>query len=315
MLTATVPDKRALDDLMAIGLLPDGVRVGIWDVGDPDATPEGVEPGEIELVVMPHYSQGPGTYLRLRTLPGLRVVQLPSAGFEHALPHLPSGVAVCNGAGVHDAETAELGVGLLLASLRGIDEAARDMADGLWQPRYRSSLADRRVMVVGYGNIGTALAARLRPFEVDVVPVARSRREVDGVLVHAMTELPELLPTVDAVVLIVPLTAETSSLAGVDFLSRMRDGAVLVNVGRGKVVDTDALVAEVSSGRLRAALDVTDPEPLPSDHPLWHLPGVLITPHVGGMTSATFPRMAALTRRQLAELAAGGEPVNVVATT
>ncbi len=129
---------------------------------------------------------------------------------------------------------------------------------------------------------------------------------------HAMGELPDLLPTVDAVVVIVPLTPSTAGLVDAQFLAALPDGALLVNMARGKVVDTDALLAELGSGRLRAALDVTDPEPLPADHPLWDAPNLVITPHVGGFTDATDPRFAALLRRQLTELAAGREPINVV---
>ena len=235
--------------------------------------------------------------------------------YKRQLPHVPPGVIVCNARGVHDAGTAELAIGLVLASQRGIDVAVRDQLDGRWAGKTLESLADRRVMVLGYGSIGTAIARRLAPFEVELVAVARTPRVQDGVVVRGMAEVPELLPTVDVVILIAPLTEETSGLVDATFLARMRDGALLVNMARGKIVDTDALLAEVTTGRLRAALDVTEPEPLPADHPLWHAPGVIITPHVAGNTRATDPRLIRLLRKQIARLEKGDRLLNVIPRT
>jgi phosphoglycerate dehydrogenase-like enzyme len=164
------------------------------------------------------------------------------------------------------------------------------------------------VLLVGYGAIGEAIEARLRPFEVEVVRVARRGR--DGV--HPIAELPRLLPDADVVILIVPLTAETRGLVDADFLARMKDGALLVNVARGPVVDTDALLAELTSGRLSAAVDVTDPEPLPADHPLWDAPNLLVSPHVGGASSAMWPRAHRLVRDQLHRFADGEPLANVM---
>lgn len=308
----TVAHDEVLDALVAAGV-PDGARVVRWDVAGPLAgSGSPVAPEDVDVVVVPNYGASPTLLARLSDLPRLAVVQLPSAGYEHALPYVRDEVTVCNGRGVHDAGTAELAVALLLASQRGIDDAVRDAADGRWAPRLRSSLADRRVMVLGYGSIGAAVASRLRAFEVDVVPVASRARTDGSVRVHGIEEVHALLPGVDAVVVVLPLTGPTERLVDARFLGAMPDGALLVNVGRGRVVDTDALLAEVSAGRLRAALDVTDPEPLPVDHPLWHAPGVIVTPHVGGYTDATTPRLADLLRRQLAELVAGRPPLNVV---
>lgn len=263
---------------------------------------------EAEFFV-PLYIVSEDNFRLMRRMPRLRVCQLLTAGYEVALPHLPAGVTLCNAAGVHDASTAELAVGLILASLRGLDDAARDMTAGRWDHRTRPALADRRVLVVGAGGIGRALAARLAPFETSVQLVGRTAR--DGV--QGIDSLPELLAEADVVVLAVPLDPTTERLVDAGFLARMRDGALLVNVARGRVVDTDALLAEVASGRLRAALDVTDPEPLPPDHPLWRAPGVLISPHVGGDTSAFVPRARRLVTAQLARWAAGEELHHVVA--
>ncbi|MBI1352189.1 MAG: dihydrofolate reductase [Actinomycetales bacterium] len=242
-------------------------------------------------------------------MPNLKVVQLLTAGYENALRFLPAGVTLCNAGGVHDASTAELAVGLAIASLRGLDEFARAMPQGTWLHARREALADKRVVVVGAGGIGRAVQARLEPFEVDVALVGRTARPG----VHATTELLALLPVADIVILAVPLTEDTRGMVGTEFLAHMADGALLVNVSRGPVVDTEALVEQVATGRLRAALDVTDPEPLPPDHPLWGLPGVLISPHVGGNTSAFLPRARGLVAEQLRRFATGEPLASVVA--
>ncbi|WNB84778.1 2-hydroxyacid dehydrogenase [Cellulomonas sp. ATA003] len=291
--------------------MPDGVRLVVWD-GRTDL-PADVA-AEVDVVVVPH-DAGRGVLSRLRDLPQLTAVQIPSAGFEHVLRHLPPDVVLCNGRGVHDDETAELALALVLASLRGLDDYVRAQDRREWAPRTRPSLADRRAVVVGYGAIGGAVARRLEAFAVDVVRVATTARDDDGVPVHGIDELPDLLPGADVVILTVPLTDSTRGMVDAAFLARMPDGALLVNVARGKVVDTAALLAELTTGRLRAALDVTDPEPLPSEHPLWDAPGLILTPHEGGNTTATPRRMVALIQTQLDRLAAGDEPANVVART
>jgi phosphoglycerate dehydrogenase-like enzyme len=257
---------------------------------------------------VPRY-MGPVEDLELMaSMPRLQVVQLLTAGFENALPHLPEGVTLCNAAGVHDASTAELALALMLASLRGLDEFARAMPEGIWASSRRSALADRRVIVLGAGGVGQAIARRLAPFETDVVMVGRTARES----VFGIDELPGLLPDADIVVLAIPLTPQTRSLVDDGFLAGMADGALLVNVARGAVVDTDALVRAVSTGRIRAALDVTDPEPLPPSHPLWRLPGVLISPHVGGNSTAFLPRARRLVAEQLSSWVAGEQLRHVV---
>lgn len=241
-------------------------------------------------------------------MPHLEVVQLLTAGFETARGYLPPGVTLCNAGGVHDASTAELAVGLILTSLRGIDDFVRTMPTGGWLHARREALADKRILIVGAGGVAQALRSRLLPFEVDVEMVGRSGRPG----VHAAAALPDLLGTADVVVLAVPLDDSTRGLVDTSFLARMRDGSLLVNVARGPVVDTDALVAAVASGRVRAALDVTEPEPLPLGHPLWTLPGVLISPHVGGNTSAFLPRARRLVADQLARFAEGRPLQSVV---
>lgn len=241
-------------------------------------------------------------------MPNLEVVQLLTVGFETALAYVPDHVILCNAVGVHDASTAELAVALLLASLRGIDDFARAMPNGEWIHDTRTSLADRQVVVIGAGGVGQAIANRLIPFEAKVTLVASSQRPG----VFAISELHSLLPEADIVILAVPLNASTTGLVDDSFLSQMRDGALLVNVARGGVVDTQALVQHTQRGRIRAALDVTDPEPLPLEHPLWRIPGVLISPHVGGDTSAFLPRARALVEKQISRWHRGEPLAHVV---
>jgi len=244
---------------------------------------------------VPEYMGPRDTLELIADMPNLEVVQLLTVGFDSALEYVPDHVILCNAVGVHDASTAELALALVLASLRGIDDFARAMPQGDWIHDRRPSLADRRVVIVGAGGVGQAIANRLVPFEAEVTLVARSQRP--GVV--AISELPSLLPEVDIVILALPLDACTTGLVDDSFLSRMRDGALLVNVARGGVVDTQALIQHAQQGRIRAALDVTDPEPLPPEHALWRIPGVLISPHVGGDTSAFLPRARALVEKQI----------------
>ncbi|MFD5880635.1 2-hydroxyacid dehydrogenase, partial [Streptomyces yangpuensis] len=242
----------------------------------------------------------------------VRVVQTLTAGIDHmlgGLADLRPGVRLCNAVGVHTASTAELALALTLASLRGIPGMVRGQDREEWRSGFYDALADKSVLIIGYGSIGSAIEDRLVPFECERIErVARSARTTERGPVHAIAELPRLLPQADVVILVTPLTEATRGLVGAGFLARMKDGALLVNVSRGPVVDTKSLLAEVESGRLRAALDVTDPEPLPAGHPLWHAPNVLITPHVGGSSSAFEPRAKRLLVRQLTRFAAG-EPV------
>jgi phosphoglycerate dehydrogenase-like enzyme len=292
------------------GLAPD-VAPGAttWELGEP--RPPDAVLDDVEWFVPP-YTAAREDLEMLSRMPRLRVVQTLTAGVDHVLPALPPDVTLCNAAGVHDASTAELAVGLTLASLRHLDEFARAMPEGRWAYDRHEALADKRVLLVGFGSIGRAIARRLAGFECEVVAVARSARTVDGVAVHAVEELPGLLPTADVVILVVPLTEATRGLVDAALLAHLPSGALLVNVSRGPVVVTDALLAECASGRLRAALDVTDPEPLPPDHRLWRTPGVLVSPHVGGNTSAFLPRARKLVAAQLTRWRTGSPLTNVV---
>ncbi len=268
---------------------------------------------EISFVVPPYMTSC--RWERLGLLPRLRVVQLLSAGYDNVVSAIPVGVKLANASGVHDASTAELAITLALSALRGIPDFVAAQGRSQWLPaKSRPSMADRKVLILGYGGIGTAIARRLSGFEASVTAVASRARAGDGLVdrVHGVDELPSLLPEHDVVIVIVPLSDATTGLVGPGFLASMPDGALLVNVSRGKVVDTQALFEATSSGRIMAALDVTDPEPLPADHPLWQAPGVLISPHVGGVTSAFVPRAVALLREQLAAFAQERPVRNVV---
>lgn len=282
----------------------DGVEYVVWDgTGDPPRA------DEIEVCV-PDYRTTARTMRELGRMPALRVVQTQLAGYDGQLELLPEGVVLANASGVHDDATAEHAVGLALAVLRGIPEAVR--AHGRWTNLWdRRSLADSRVLVLGYGSIGRAVAERLVPMRAEVTAVASRPREDDLVgTVHAVDDLPGLLGDQHVVIVLLPLSDATRGFVDEAVLAALPDGAVVVNVARGGVLDNDAVLRH--AGRLRFALDVTDPEPLPDGHPLWSAPGVLITPHVAGGTTAMLPRVATLVRGQLERLVDGRPLRNVV---
>jgi phosphoglycerate dehydrogenase-like enzyme len=244
----------------------------------------------------------------LEALPGLRLVQLLSAGAERFVGRLPEGVVLCNARGAHTPATAEWVMTAMLAAQRGIPGFVREQDAARWAFRVERSLVGARVLVVGAGDIARAVGRMLSGFGVELTYVARTAR--DGV--HGTAELPELLPHADVVVLLVPVTEETVGLVDAGFLAAMADDALLVNAARGVVVDTDALLAELTAGRLRAALDVTEPEPLPDGHPLWSAPGLLLTPHVAGAVPDTDERAATAVTEQLRRVLAGEPLVDVV---
>ena len=244
----------------------------------------------------------------VRALPELRLVQLVTAGAERFIGRLPEGVVLCNARGAHTPSTAEWVMTATLAAQRGIPFFTREQDAERWTFCRQHTLFGARVLVIGAGDIGRAIGRMLDGFGVEVEFVARSAR--DGV--HATSELPSLLPQADVVILVVPVTPETTGMVDAAFLAAMKDDALLVNAARGVVVDTDALLAELTGGRLRAALDVTEPEPLPAGHPLWTAPGLLLTPHVGGEIPGTVERGAASVAAQLRRVLAGQPLEDVV---
>ncbi|GAA0721407.1 2-hydroxyacid dehydrogenase [Dactylosporangium roseum] len=295
-----IPHERGSD---LLGPVPEGCRVEIMP--SPDELPS--DPADVVFWVPPFLAK-PDVVTLAERMPALRVVQLMTAGADAWTGRLPSRVTLCDARGVHDSSTAEWVVAAILAFLRDFPVFARAQERGHWAYRQTGELAGKRVLIVGSGSIGRALEARLLPFEVSVTRVARRPRPG----VHGVAELAGLLPSADIVVLLVPLTAETIRLVDKAFLGRLPDGALLVNAARGPVVDTEAIMAEVSGGRIGFAADVIDPEPLPSDHPLWRLPNVLLTPHVAGSVRGLLPRAYGLAGEQLRRFVAGAPLDNVV---
>lgn len=306
-LTIGLPTQKLMD---AVGDIPN-VNLVLWNFDGPPPV------DHFDLVVSPD-PKGPNV---LNLLEGVSVglVQGQWIGYEGVTKYLPPGIPYANAATVHEGPTAELCLGLILTLQRGIADFVRASERHEWAPKWYSSLADRRVLIIGYGGLGKAIEAKLIPFEVEITRVATSARVEEGpegrpVQVHGLDDLPQLLPHAEIVILSVPMSRNTYHLVNAEFLAAMADDAMLVNMARGRVVDTDALVAEVTSGRLRAAVDVTDPEPLPAEHPLWGLPNVVISPHLGGSSSAMFPRIRKLIHTQIERMLAGEPPVNVVVT-
>nr|MDT0663051.1 2-hydroxyacid dehydrogenase [Micromonospora sp. DSM 115978] len=291
-----------------LGSVPDGWVVQV--AADPEALPP--EPAGVRFWVPPFLSQAAAVRVAA-LLPDLRVVQLLSAGADVWVDRLPAGVTLCDARGVHDSPTAEWVVAAILSHLRSFPTFARAQPRHDWtysQVAPTDELAGKRVLIVGAGSIGAALRARLEPFEVAVTMAARTARPAQGV--HGVAELADLLPLADIVVLLVPLTEQTRGMVDADFLAAMPDGSLLVNAARGPVARTDDLVTALATGRIAAAADVTDPEPLPPGHPLWDMPNFLLTPHVGGSVRGLLPRAYKLAGEQLRRYAAGQPLINQV---
>jgi phosphoglycerate dehydrogenase-like enzyme len=272
--------------------------------------PDGELPGaaaHAQVLVPPFLATGEAVAMTER-MPRLELVQLLTAGAEHWVGRLPDGVALSDCRGAHGGATAEWVVAVLLAVYRHLPDFVRAQDEPRWAYHQTEELAGKRVLVVGAGDVAENVVRRLQPFEVETTLVGRRAR--DGV--HGVDEVHELLPHHDACVVIVPLTDETRGLIDAAFLAAMPDGALLVNAARGPVADTDALSAELAAGRLRAAVDVTDPEPLPDDHPLWRAPGLLLTPHVGGSVPGGPARAYRIAAEQVAAFVRGQRPPNLV---
>jgi phosphoglycerate dehydrogenase-like enzyme len=284
------------DAVEVMGGLPDGMVADVWTGGDqlPDSA------GEVEVVVLP-FGVPASRMAVLAKLPKLRLIQLMSAGAENAIPYVPPGVTLCNARGAHDPAVAEWIMAVVLAEARQLPRFMAAQQAGTWRPAASQPLAGQTVLIVGYGSIGQAAERLLTPFGVTVERIAHHARPG----VSSIDDLPTALPRADIVILLVPVTPDTIGLVDARFLGLMHDHALLVNAARGSIVDTGALLAELSAGRLRAALDVTDPEPLPPGHPLWSAPGLLLTPHVAGATTDAIPRALAIVKDQLVRFAAG----------
>lgn len=258
---------------------------------------------------VPPYMAGARALEPIAKMSALQVIQSPNAGVDDVLAILPERVTLCNAKGVHDASTAELAIGLAISARRGFATFMANQSKGVWEHTRHSSLADSRVGVVGMGSIGSSIAKQLQVFNVEVIGFSRSGSNSTKTMAH----FDELLPTLDVVILILPLTSQSHHLMNQSRIDAMKPGATLVNVARGGIVDTAALVDALNRGHISAALDVTDPEPLPKGHPLWSAPNIIITPHVGGDSTAFNPRVRTLIESQLERFATGQPLINIVA--
>jgi phosphoglycerate dehydrogenase-like enzyme len=287
-----------------MGGLPAGVEVDTWDGASPP--PKSLR--ATEFYVVPFLPREDIVLEVLPRLPRLRVVQVPVAGYEDVIGRIPAGVTLCNARGVHAGTTAEWVVGAIIVMIREFPEFVREQASGVVRHRQSQALLGKRVAIIGYGSVGESVERRLLGFDVEIVRVARRAR--DGVLPAG--SVLEVLPDADVVVILAPATAETRHMVDAEFLAAMKDGSLLVNASRGSLIDQEALEAEVRRGRLRAALDVGEPDPLPGDHPLLHLPGIFYTPHQAGHTLLDVPMAYAFIGEQLRRFVAGRPLRNVV---
>jgi phosphoglycerate dehydrogenase-like enzyme len=296
-ITVAVPDS-AMQDRLRASVAAD-VEVVVWRPGDePTANP-------IDLLVMPYTV----SFAELKGLGGqVRHIQSQSLGYDGAADAVPAGITFSNAVGVHEAPTAEMAMTLILASQRGWPAVGRNQVAEKWDRPTWPGLIGARVLLVGVGGIGREFEKRVAGFGVELTRVARTARDD----IHAIGDLPALLPNADIVVLAIPLNGDTRGLVDAAFLDLLPHGALLVNVSRGPIVDTDALVEHVRTGAVRAALDVMDPEPLPPGHPLWSLPGSLISPHLGGAVESMNTRVDPLVLEQIDLLRRGERPNYIV---
>jgi phosphoglycerate dehydrogenase-like enzyme len=258
---------------------------------------------------VPSYMGGAKALSYAAKMPNLKILQMLNAGYDDALAYLRPGLTLCNARGVHDASTAELAVGLAIASRRGFAEFIREQGAGIWNHRRFPALSDSKVGIIGFGSIGKEVARKLSGFDVSITAFTQSGR--DGTV--KIDDLDKHLPQLDIVILILPLTDSSRHMFNAQRLAAMKDGSLIINVARGPIIDTEALLNELNSRRIFAALDVTDPEPLPQGHPLWSAPNLIVVPHVGGNSKAFEPRGRALIESQLKLLAAGSPLEHVVA--
>ncbi len=297
--TVLVPDDDGVTALTEVA----GVHPVRYTAGEP--LPAEAADAEVLIPGFPWSSQTPAL---LAELPRLKLIQLLSAGAEDWVGELPPGVLLATCRGAHGGSTAEWVMAVLLSMFRDLGAFAHAQNERDWTPRSTDTLQGKRVLIVGAGDLGRQLRRKLEPFDTWVTMVGLSAR--DGV--HGVDELPGLLTDSEVVVLMVPLTSRTQGMVDAAFLAAMPDGALLVNASRGQVVDTEALLGALTSGRLRAALDVTDPEPLPPEHPLWKAPGLLLTPHVAGSVRGARRRSYVVAVAEIERYVQGELPQNLV---
>lgn len=304
-LRVLVPDELLLAALQVPGITPI-----YWHLND------SIEDAPEADVLITQRPQLVERRPRIAQIPGLRHVHLMSLGYEWILEHLPCTVSLSNSKGSVEDATAEHTLALLLASLREIPRSVSQQQDQKWSSLWGGTLHGATVLLLGFGGVGQEIYQRLLPFKPrQIFAVAsRARTTDEGISVHGIAELPQILPRCDIVIAALPDTPSTRGTIGKEFLSQLPDDCLVLNVGRGPVVDTEALLAELNAERLCAALDVTDPEPLPADHRLWSAPRCLITPHIAGNTSMFTKLAMDLAVKQMKLIAAGQSPLHLVAT-
>lgn len=294
-----VPDAEGVTQLSGL----DGVRPVRYAPGEPLP----LEAADAEVLI-PAPGAGEETAALLPRLPKVKLIQLLTADVEQWAESLPAGILLSTCRGAHGGSTAEWAVAMLLSIYRELSELAADQREHRWRSRMTDTLQDKRVLILGAGQLGMHLRRRLEPFDATVTMVGLKHRTG----VHGHDELPDLLPQQEAVVVMVPLTPVSRGMVNAEFLAALPDGAVVVNASRGPVVDSGALLAELRAGRLRAALDVMDPEPLPVDDPLWSAPGLLLTPHVAGNVRGGRRRSYAVAAEEIQLYVNGELPNNLV---
>jgi phosphoglycerate dehydrogenase-like enzyme len=298
---AWVPSTTRRDDL---GVASGGVGRAALERALPDGVVLVDEPRDDVRFAVPAW----GVEFDAAALPALEVVQVRSAGVDWIVDRVPSHITLCGARGTRDRAMAEWVVAALLADLKGVRPFGEAQAARRWQRLDIGDLGELKLLILGHGAIGRETERLLAPFGTEVRGVARRPRPG----VAPLSELGSLLGWADALVNLLPLTPATERLVDAELLSSLRDDALYVSAGRGATTDTAALLEELQRGRLRAVLDVVDPEPLPPEHPLWEAPGVLISPHVAGDTAESDRAAWRLVGEQLARFARGEPLLNVV---
>ena len=302
-LRVLVPWQRLVDELQLPGIEPI-----LWHIND---DPNDPPPADVLVTERP---ADPQLRSRVSRIKGLKHVHLLSLGYEWVLDHLPEQVTLTNSKGAVEDATAEHCLALILASLRQLPQVGRQQREQQWTRTWTSSLHGSKVVLLGAGGVGSEIRSRILPFKpAELTSFARTQRvHEQGFTVYSLDQLWAFLPIADVVIVALPHTQETEHLIDAQFLSSMKDGSLLVNVGRGPIVDTGALLPELNSGRIHAALDVTDPEPLPADHPLWTAPNCIITPHMAGDTGQFISLVSELAINQVIDFSHGEELANRV---
>jgi phosphoglycerate dehydrogenase-like enzyme len=294
-----IPDQPGRE---ALGELPEGVSCHLYRRQEPP--PRAIIDAEF---LVPSW-RTEGLFELFGQMPDLRVIQTLSAGVDWLIDRVPAAVTVCSARGARDSAVAEWVLGTILSFQKRLLDSATNQLEHRWAWGEPRDLTGATVMLLGYGSIAAAVERMLEPFQVKFIRVARRKRPG----VHGTGELAGLIGSADVVVVALALTERTRGLLDTGLLERMRSGALLVNASRGAVLDTQALLQALHSGRIQAALDVTDPEPLPEDHPLWGAPNVLITPHIAGDGPGASARAFELVGEQVRRYVRGEALVNVV---